>query len=394
MGMWRNASFPRLRFIINSPSRDISMSYSRLIPLMLLAFCFQANLVVRADWELGPTGTKASLRGLHACNDLQIWACGSQGTVIRSSDGGSSWTECGPDKFGDLEFRSIHAWDAQSAIVASAGSPAVILLTTNGGESWEVAYENKDPAAFFDALKFWTSKRGLAFSDPVAGRLLVVETFDGGKSWRESEGMPASASGEAGFAASNSGLCVDSDGNAWVGTGGADAETSRVYHRPAGASSWTVQECPLASSATNGVFSIAHANVAEGKLLVAVGGDYRPNEISHAVAAFSVDQGQSWTSAPGQPSAFRSSVVAFTPESSGENGGAIWICTGPTGSDFSVDGKNWHSLSERGFHVLASSELHIFAAGSDGRFAAMAKRDVAESISTINRKRKLQADEK
>ena len=98
----------------------------------------------------------------------------------RSTDSGSSWIECGPGNYDQLEFRSIHAWDAQTACIASAGTPAVILQTQDAGLTWRIAYEHASPQAFFDGLKFWDAQRGIAFGDPLDGRLLIVETLDAG----------------------------------------------------------------------------------------------------------------------------------------------------------------------------------------------------------------------
>jgi hypothetical protein len=127
-------------------------------------------LIGELSWELGPTGSRASLRGLSASSEDVIWTCGSHGTVLRSLDGGSSWIECGPTEFPELEFRSIHAWDAHSACIASAGSPAVVLRTDDGGIVWREVYRHRSPAAFFDGMKFWDHGRGIVFGDPIDGR--------------------------------------------------------------------------------------------------------------------------------------------------------------------------------------------------------------------------------
>lgn len=334
----------------------------------------------QAEWELGPTGVKASLRGLHACDDKALWACGSASTVIRSTDGGSSWQECGPDGYSEVEFRAIHAWNGDQAIIASAGTPAIILRTEDGGGTWHKVYENTSELAFFDGLRFFTPEQGLAFSDPVDGHLLIVETFDGGASWKEIGGgqVEKSLPGEAGFAASNSGLVFDSRGNAWIGTGGADSQSSRVHFRAAGNKRWETQSCPLVSGPAMGIFSIANLESGTMQKLVAVGGDYRPEQNSETIACFSVDLGTNWSPVERPPRAYRSSVVAFKLPATGrqagpEDGDNVWLCAGPTGTDFSRDGTNWSAFSDRGFHVLAVGRTMVFAAGADGRFGVVKK---------------------
>lgn len=316
-------------------------------------------------WELGPSGTQVSLRGLCAVSDQVIWASGGEATVIRSEDGGSSWVECGPSGYGQLEFRSIHAWSAARACIASAGTPAMILLTENGGAAWNEVYRNASPQAFFDALRFGNEDQGLAFSDPVDGKLLIVESRDRGRSWQDvaREFVPHALEGEAGFAASNSSLCLSPSGRAWIGTGGAPLDRSRVYYRDAWNAPWTIRSCPLPSAPTQGVFSIASA----GALLIASGGDYRVEEPSPQTAVYSTDDGQTWLLAEKSPPGFRSAVIGL-PATFQPSG---FVTTGPEGSDFSADGKSWHTFSQTGFHSLSASPNLVFAAGSAGRIGVL-----------------------
>lgn len=334
-----------------------------------------------STWEVGPTGTQVSLRGLAAFDDQTVWASGSAGTIIRSSDGGSSWTNCSPPGFAEVEFRSIVALSDQAACAASAGTPAVLLLTQDGGKTWKESYRSTSPKAFFDSLKFWDSQRGIAMSDPVDGRLLVVETRDGGQSWHElpKSQLPQAVVGEAAFAASNGSILVAARGQAWIGTGGADANSSRLYYRSAWDRKFEVFACPLVSSSTSGIFALARRALSDDEsVLVAVGGDYRENtkddigkfSISGqmSVAVWSRDAGRTWESAQTPPPAYRSSVIRLPQDISST---VRFIAAGPTGTDFSTNGRDWSAISEQGFHSLAVGKRVVFACGSDGRFARL-----------------------
>ena len=60
------------------------------------------------------------------------------------------------------------------------------------GKNLDLAYINRDPKGFLDALAFWDPGHGIAMGDPVNGRYLILNTDDGGNTWRPipAEGMP------------------------------------------------------------------------------------------------------------------------------------------------------------------------------------------------------------
>jgi len=45
-----------------------------------------------AVWTVQVSGTDASLRGVSAVDDRTAWVSGSKGTVLRTVDGGATWT--------------------------------------------------------------------------------------------------------------------------------------------------------------------------------------------------------------------------------------------------------------------------------------------------------------
>lgn len=320
-----------------------------------------------AFWKLGGTGTKVSLRGLAAVeNGEVIWACGGQATVVVSVDGGESWKSVGPDGFDMLEFRSIAAFDRDNAIIASAGTPAVILKTTDGGKKWIEVVRRSESAAFFDGLKFFDRNHGLAVSDPVDGKWLILRTKDGGESWSEimRAALPPLNEGEAAFAASNSALAVAKDGSAWLGTGGLEAEESKIYRTKDYGESWDVSYCPIPSGKAAGIFSV---HLAQDDVLVAVGGDYRPDTPVKHHAAYSLDRGKTWQVPTQGPRLFRSAAVASVP--SEQKTSQIWFAVGPQGTDYAADINTWKRASEVGFHALEILDKNrLVAVGSEGRY--------------------------
>ena len=222
-------------------------------------------------WVPAESGTDASLRGLSAVDARVCWASGAGGTVLRTTDG-ARWSRRPVPGAEALDFRSLHAFDAERAVVVSAGAPARVYRTEDGGASWALAYEHPDERAFFDAVDFWDDERGLAFSDPIDGELVVMATADGGRSWEPiaGEALPDALEGEAGFAASGTCLRVHGSGEAWIGLGGGPG--ARVFRTADGGASWAAAGTPLHTGAASaGVFSVAFLGEGRG---VAVGGDY------------------------------------------------------------------------------------------------------------------------
>jgi photosystem II stability/assembly factor-like uncharacterized protein len=153
------------------------------------------------------TGVDESLRGLHVVDENVIWASGTNGSYLVSNNGGRSWKLGTVAWAKENDFRSIHAWDENRAMVFGVAGPVFGYLTEDGGDTWTVVYKDNRDAVFFNSLKFADSTKGIALSDPVDGRFLVLRTTDGGTRWLQVEDLPKANDGEANFAASNS--CIE-----------------------------------------------------------------------------------------------------------------------------------------------------------------------------------------
>jgi photosystem II stability/assembly factor-like uncharacterized protein len=326
--------------------------------LLLLAL----SLPLQADpgpWEILPTGTTARLRGLSVVDDRVVWASGSDATVLRTLDGGATWERLlVPDSDG-LDFRDLHAFGPDQAVLMACGPGAKsrLYLTADAGQTWTLTYKGADESIFLDALSFSDPLRGLALGDPVGGSFLVLSTADGGATWREADlpEIPPALAGEAAFAASGTCLASSPSGRSWIVTGG--ATSSRVLLLPAG----PAVALPIpAGKASAGAFSLAAITP---DLLVAVGGDYLEPD-RPAPAAWSTDAGQTWHASSSGPRGYRSGV-ASAPD------GSALIAVGPSGTDLSRDGgKTWTPLGSLGFDSVSfASRSAAFASGEDGRVA-------------------------
>ncbi len=328
-------------------------------------------------WEMQNSGVEASLRGLHVLNDNIIWASGTGGTVLRTLNSGETWTSKTVAGAEELDFRDIHAFSGSSAVILSAGTPARVYRTNDGGETWAKTFEHQSEKAFFDALSFWNDDHGIAMSDPIDDRLLLIKTNDGGKSWSElkPENRPKVIPGEGGFAASGTNMVLLKNGTCLIALGSAKQDeqfkVSRIAISPDHGESWKFVNAPLPRNQSSGIFSMAFANNLIG---VAVGGDYLQPERKTGNVAVTIDGGITWKTPSGKlPTGYRSGVAA---NRSGKQ--LIFVAVGPTGTDWSKNtGFTWSKVSDEAFHAIQFSPTGNtgWATGANGRIGKWSSPD-------------------
>ena len=324
---------------------------------LTLAICAST---VAAQWQKQTLDTKASLRGLAVVNENVIWASGTGGTFLKTVDGGTNWTVGVVPGAAKLDFRDVEAFGADAAYLLSIGEgeSSRIYKTIDGGKTWKLQFENTNPKAFFDAFAFWDEKHGLAMSDPVDGKYLLLETQDG-ETWTvlDNAEMPNAKTGEAAFAASGTCLLANGKTDVFLISGGTDARVFRSNNR---GKSWSVFDTPITKgTAGSGIFSIAMFDKANG---IIVGGNYeKPNETTNNLA-FTTTGGKTWTLGKGL-SGYRSGA-AFVDKKT-------IIAVGTSGSDISTDGgKKWKNIDKENYNsVGAKGKNAVWAVGANGLVA-------------------------
>jgi hypothetical protein len=362
------------------------MRVAALIFSLAVAAPLSLAVPAQAQWTI-QTPTTADLRGIDNVGKGIAWASGTNGTVLRTEDGGYLWQRCTiPPNAEHLDFRGIQAFDANTAIVMSSGpgDQSRLYKTTDGCQTWKLIFTNPDKDGFFDALSmFYPHSDGLGhdvadayaignvLGDPISGFFSIFSTDNGGVTWtrrtRQSRGPKGEGckvdpfkaeSGEAAFAASNEGLLTFGGSYFLFVTGGGVSHLAYTD-----LSSWDGALChdsshlkslPLAhDNSSSGAFALAAdprhiTNFDFPSKIVIVGGDYKlPNATSHnSVIISKLGTLTPTITEPTTPPHGYRSAVAYDSKTK------TWITVGPNGTDISTDdGRNWRPL-----HPIANED--------------------------------------
>jgi hypothetical protein len=357
---------------------------SQAATLLLLLLATLATKKIQAQFDIEDSNTTASLRGIHNVGGGVAWASGTNGTVLRTEDGGYLWQTCTiPPGAEKLDFRGIQAFDENTAIVMSSGKGELSRLykTTDGCQTWKLLFTNPDKEGFWDAIRFDSDpsrhrsiayRTGVLIGDPVNGQFAVYTTQDGGDAWElwakddverayKRIGPVTAKKGESLFAASNSAAITLRPNEIRFVTGGSGGARlfSAEPHNPFDNGTkfkFTATNLPFTCNKSSGAFSIAERQTAYISDLMVVGGNFEAPDDA-GVAAYlphreEKDFGkllvlglerQRVIAAQTPPHGYRSSV-AYDPTQK------LWITVGPNGTDISRDdGKNWTPLKPSGY---------------------------------------------
>lgn len=327
------------------------------------------NAVTRdARWSTQQSGVTASFRGLSAASSLVAWAGGSRGTVLRTVNGGAVWDNVAIAGAEALDFRDVHGVSSRIAYAMSAGpaeqGQARIYKTIDGGQSWTLQWSDTTRGIFLDGMAFWDATHGLAFSDPVDGRLVILRTDDG-TTWQRVDpaNIPPVLPGEAAFAASGTSIAVQGNSNAWIATGG--GREARVFRTTDAGRTWQVNGAGIPGGSSAGFFGIAFADARRG---IAVAGDYTIARSRGDITMNTRDGGVTWTRASRWPSqGITGGVVAVRGASK-----PLFAAVGAYGTAFTSDfGATWvHGDTLTLYAIDFAARDTGWAVGPRGRIVA------------------------
>jgi photosystem II stability/assembly factor-like uncharacterized protein len=284
-----------------------------------------------------------SFRGLSVVDNSIAWASGSKGTVAITRDGGKTWSISKVKGYESTDFRSVYAFDGQHAIIGGIGSPGYLLMTSDGGSSWTVVYKNDHPDVFIDGVDFWNEQEGVAYGDPIDGKMFLIKTSDGGKTWQEltDKSRPALKAGEASFAASGTGIRCLNGKKLAILSGGMQ---SRLFLSSDQGNQWDSLRLPIIQGkSTRGAFSIAFRDKNNG---IITGGDFESDTLRQNHVFYTTDGALTWKTPTKATGGYRECVEFINRNTA--------IAIGPAGADITADnGRTWQPLSpDKAFHVV------------------------------------------
>jgi photosystem II stability/assembly factor-like uncharacterized protein len=129
------------------------------------------------NWMEIPSNTINKLADIYFIDETRGWICGSNGTVLITSDGGENWNNISTSI--NTHFRSIFFLTEDYGWVA--GDKA-IYKTTNGGQNWEVNRMD----TIFHSITFKDSLTGFVSGEKLQQQHVygfIDLTTDGGETW-------------------------------------------------------------------------------------------------------------------------------------------------------------------------------------------------------------------
>src|SRR5664280_1086847 len=241
--------------------------------LVVLFVSFQLN----AQWISQASGVLGSLVSVSAVDNNVCWISGDGGVVLRTTNGGTTWTNVGGGLVIGTSNRvdNVYALDTNTCLAAVLSSSSTyVYRTTNGGSNWaQVFSQNNGGIA---AVWMTSVSNGFMVGDPVNSRWSLWKTSDGGASW-DSTGLYLKASGNEYCWASS--LFINGS-NIWFGT-----NNSRIYYSSDDGATWTAQTTPLLN--IYGLSFSGNIGIAGGSTTAGDGG-----------ISISTDNGTTWTPGP------------------------------------------------------------------------------------------------
>jgi photosystem II stability/assembly factor-like uncharacterized protein len=168
---------------------------------------------------------------------------GVGGVVLRTTDGGQSWTPIGVGTVPRLLTVAFNPYQPENAI--AAGAQGALLSTTDAGATWTLVRSSGiDANDTITAVRFGP---GVVLATSLDG--LIYRSADGGQTWTQVYASPRGSLHGLAFVGASEAVAVGRDGE--------------IVHSPNAGLTWTVVDAPITVS-LSGVAATAAELVAVG----------------------------------------------------------------------------------------------------------------------------------
>ena len=133
-----------------------------------------------SSWKTLNTGTSTQLSSIYAIDANIIYASGINGVILKSIDGGNSWEALNTgtiSRLNTIQFLNTNTGYA-------SGESGTVIKTTNAGQTWTL--QNSGTQTFLFAMNFSDEDNGYASGNGA----VVTKTTDGGASWNLVSSIP------------------------------------------------------------------------------------------------------------------------------------------------------------------------------------------------------------
>lgn len=132
------------------------------------------------SWTILESNTREDLLAVSYVDANVAYVSGTSRTIMKTTDGGISWTNLNTGMIYNITFRCVHFVNTQ---IGWMGGGNYMLKTLDGGNSWSL-YRQYDP---FDIYNIFALSADRCFWVGFGG---INRTTNGGQSWTSASGVP------------------------------------------------------------------------------------------------------------------------------------------------------------------------------------------------------------
>ena len=329
--------------------------------------CRHPQRVAQVTHTPQTSGTNALLIAVSPVNDRVVWVSGALGTYLRTTDGGRRGSAGRVPGADSLQFRDVHAVDANTAYLLSIGNgnQSRIYKTTDAGTNWTRQFTNPDSAGLLRLHGFLGRqprrrhrRRASATRSRFSPPRTAAHTGPASRRHRCLRAQP----NEGSFAASGTCLVTKPGGHAWIVASNPDH--GRVLHTADFGETWSVDTLPITTRAararSRSGFATRQRHRARWRQRRAAGDKF---------AARTSDGGHTWTPRTTPTARDRSLGRRVCP---GANRPTV-VAVGPAGAVCSRDeGVTWTPIDALNYWSVGfASPRAGWAVGTQGRITKL-----------------------